>query len=94
MEEKKVYIIGIGGTEIDCVVISRVRGTVQQVKEHLMELVMEDRKRDEDDFDFGTNGVNEIEMMQSGEMNAYNCFYDYHIDYSACPEDYAKIKEL
>ena len=92
--EKKNYIIGIGGTEIDCVVISRVYGTEKQVKEHLLQLVMEDRKEDEDRFDMGTDTIDEIEVMDSGEMNAYNCFSDYHIDYTACPEDYAEVEIL
>ena len=91
--KKKVYIIGIGGSEIDCVVISRVYGTEQQVKEYLLKLIMEDRAKDED-FDSGTDTIDEFEVMESGEINGYNCFYDYHIDYSACPEDYAQIINL
>ena len=94
MEKKRNYIIGIGGSEVDCVVISRVCGTEKQVKEHLMKLVMEDRLQDEDCFDMGTDSIDEIEIMDSGEMNAYNCFHDYHIDYTACPEDYTIIKML
>ena len=94
MKKKRNYIIGTSGTEFDCVVITRVYGTKKQVKEHLMKLVMEDRREAEDCFDSGTDSIDEIEVMDSGEMNAYNCFSDYHIDYTACPEDYAEIEVL
>ena len=92
--EKKVYIIGIGGSNIDRVIIGRVIGTENQVKEYLLQLVKEDKENDEDNYEHGTETIDDIEIMQLGEMNAYGCYYDCHIDYTACPETLTKRLEV
>ena len=81
------WIIAIGGSAIDGVLVKRVFGTQQQVAEHLFRIVETDRNNiDCFVFDFGTKNVNDICLCNSGALYAYSSFNDCHIDYIASPE--------
>lgn len=79
------WIIGIGGTNLDGVILYKFNGTVQEVKQKLLDMVKEDKASDIENWDFGTEILSEV-LDQTGvenEFYAYGCYYDYHIDYTA-----------
>lgn len=76
------YIIAICNTASDGICMYRFRGTFEELKRKLIELVMEDKENDEDAWDYGTESVDEIDMCGS-DINAYATYHDYHIDYTA-----------
>ena len=79
------WIIGIGGSDLDGVDVLRVYGTKPQVKKYLLELAKDERCSE--DYDFGTETINEILERDNGSLYAFNCFYDHHTDYEATPEN-------
>lgn len=99
---KKVYdwIIAIGTTEAGGIRILHIKGTVKQAKETLMEFVDQDRCGDEEGFSYGTEDVSKIEEIipfdqkEATELNAYNVFSDYHIDYTASRLDVMEYREM
>ena len=87
-ETKKNWTIGICCSESDGVDTFRVRGTKTQVKKYLVNCVKSDKENDEDKFDMGTLNVKDIdEDKYTSELSAYATYSDYHIDYTARPED-------
>ena len=93
MSKTQTYIIGIGGSEADGVNVHRVRGTKQQVKKHLVDLVNRDRVNDSDAWEYGSEKIKDVEERQDDSLYAYGCYSDYHIDYQAVPDD-GSIVEL
>ena len=83
---KTSWIIGIGNSAADNVIINRVFGTKRQVKKHLLKLAKDDKEVDRDIWNCGTDNVNEVETRKDGSFYAFNNFADYHIDYVAVPE--------
>ena len=80
------WIIGIGGSDMDDVVTYVVTGTVEQVKQHLVGLIQEERDTIEseasDTYEYGTEDVSEL-----GDYNMSRKFYGY-ATYSDCHRDY------
>lgn len=94
---KEEYVIAICNTEADGIVIDRFFGTKEEVKKYLFSLVLEDRELDEDmlEDDFSnTSSIDDIEETVAGELNAYNSFANYHIDYTARLLSSMKIKTM
>ena len=89
--KKQKWIIGIGGSEVDGVVLNTFVGTEAGAKTALMKLIREDRKADRESWDYGTENKGEIALTDGG-LYGYNCFSTYHIDYTAKPLD--EIKEV
>ncbi len=83
---KQNWIIGIGGSNADDVIVYRVFGSKNEVKKHLLSLVKEDKKNDKEIWDFGTSSLKEIDERTDGSFYAFGCYSDYHIDYTASPE--------
>lgn len=92
--DKMNWIIGICNTAADGVVLRRAYGTKEQIKELLVKYVNEDRIEDEDCWDYGCESVEEIEETSNGELSAYATYCNYHIDYTAVPENNLEIEEL
>lgn len=98
---KMNWIIGICNTAADGVVLRRAYGTKEQIKELLVKYVNEDRIEDEDRWDYGCESVEDVEEIDedetykhNGELNAYATYCNYHIDYTAVPENNLEIEEL
>ena len=87
MSKKQIYIVGMGGSEADGVDIRKVRGTKQQVKKYLVDLVDQDRSNDPDAWEYGSEKIKDIEEKSDGSLYAYGCYSDYHIDYQAVPDN-------
>ena len=68
---KELWIIGIANSESERVVIQQVLGTVGEVKNHLVKLIKEDKKNDEENYDFGTDDVDDIEeyYVDNNDLN-------------------------
>lgn len=88
---KELWIIGIANSESERVVIQQVLGTVGEVKNHLIKLIKEDKKNDEDNYDFGTDDVDDIEeyYVDNNDLNKiyqlewFATYHEYHINYTA-----------
>ena len=83
--EKKIWLVGIGGSNADGVVMQRISGTEAEIKELLINMVKEDKFTDPDNWDYGITSVDNVQ--QDGDsLYAYAVYTDYHIDYMAVPE--------
>ena len=88
---KELWIIGIANSESERVVIQQVLGTVGEVKNHLVKLIKEDKKNDEENYDFGTDDVDDIEeySVDNNDLNkiyqleGFATYHEYHINYTA-----------
>lgn len=88
---KELWIIGIANSESERVVIQQVLGTVGEVKNHLVKLIKEDKKNDEENYDFGTDNVDDIEeyYVDNNDLNkiyqleGFATYHEYHINYTA-----------
>lgn len=88
---KELWIIGIANSESERVVIQQVLGTVGEVKNHLVKLIKEDKKNDEENYDFGTDDVDDIEKyyVDNNDLNkiyqleGFATYHEYHINYTA-----------
>lgn len=83
MFARKTWFIATGGSACDDVYLEKVVGTEEQVKEYLFGLVCRDKEGDIENWDFGTETVDEIQKKPNGHLYAFGCFSDYHIDYVA-----------
>lgn len=61
----------------------RFIGTEEEVKEKLLDMVQEDREKDEVNWEYGTESVDDVQDGGCLEFYACGCYSDYHIDYSA-----------
>lgn len=88
---KELWIIGIANSESERVVIQQVLGTVGEVKNHLVKLIKEDKKNDEENYDFRTDDVDDIEeyYVDNNDLNkiyqleGFATYHEYHINYTA-----------
>jgi len=97
MATKKTYIVTFCDSACDCWVdVSRVIGTVYQVKKYLVSLVKECKKDKENwsGYDGGSETVKEVFEHQDGRLFAYVCGGDHHADINAYPEDSLIAEEL
>lgn len=94
----KEWIIAIGNNEADGVRMLRMIGDVDQVKRALVELALEDKNNDEESFNYGTDDVSDVaetvdvKTNEVTELNAYNVFSYYHIDYTAQRLDFMQMR--
>ena len=94
------WIIAIGNTEADGVRMLYAIGSVDQIKRALVKLALEDKANDEESFDYGTDDVSGVDetvdvgINEVTELNAYNVFSDYHIDYTAKRLDSIQMHEV
>lgn len=81
------WLIGVSSTNVDGVATHCVIGTKEEVRQYLWKLCLEEREAtDPDIFEYGTSSSSEMSFnskLIKGELYCYNCFADYHTDYSA-----------
>ena len=84
------YLIGSCDSGGNGIIMTRIRGTERQIKQHLLDLVLESKKADIEHFDYATETIKEIEEESryetDGTWQACAVFSDYHIDFTATPE--------
>ena len=78
------YIIAIANTEVDSSIIKRFRGSKCETKDVLLALLNEGKGNDPENFEYGTETVEDIEDDGIG-LYAYATYNYYHIDYTAIP---------
>lgn len=94
---KKDWVIGISGTELDSISLFILKNkTAQEVKKYLASLVRDAKKEDkekygESTFETGTTSAKDIEG--TNRLEAYACFTNYHINWTAQPIDKITIIE-
>lgn len=84
--EKYDWIIGKCNTDGDGVDLYRFRGSMDEVKEKIYSMVLEDREKNKDDWDFGCENVDDVRACDNGlgyEFYGYGVYSTYHIDYTA-----------
>lgn len=80
----KDWIIAVANSEADGVAINRFYGTEEEVRALLVRMVQEDRKNDEESFEYGTEEPENVDNTTgSGTLNASATYSNYHIDYTA-----------
>lgn len=98
-DEKAVtakWVIAIGNTEVDDIKMFYANGDVNDLKKALVKLALEDKKNDEESFEYGTQDVSVIDENHDDnnvviKLNAFNVFSDYHINYTALRLDAMKL---
>ena len=81
---KKRWIVGISGSEMDDVVTHLVEATDYQIRSLLAKFCKEDAKND--DFEYGDTRIDEVKKRDFGEgYYAGSTFSDHHNDYTAIP---------
>ena len=80
---KSEWIVAIGNSAISGVIILKFYGTENEVEDLLLRFINEDKERDRENFDMGTETVDDIDNNGNGELNAYATYSDYHIEYTA-----------
>lgn len=83
--KKQDWIIGSCDSGGEGVFTQMVRGTKQEVKRYMMQMILEDRMEEVDTFDFGTGCASDMEERHGDAVYGLNCFSDHHIDYEARP---------
>ena len=89
-EERQNWIVGCGGSHMDCVGITLLKNaTRQEVKEYLVECVEDAKANDEDNYgessyESGTESAEEVDEYENN-LDAYADFSNYHLDWSAQP---------
>lgn len=89
-EERRNWIVSSCCSGSDGVYTHRVYGTEEEVRRHLISCLQRDISIDRDKYDYGAEKPEEIEkeaVAGKVKLNAYATFSDYHIDYTAVPED-------
>ena len=84
--DKYNWIIGISNSETNGVKLFKFFGSIDEVKEKLISMVIEDRKEDEGNWEYGSETIEDIEdkSYNSGyEFYGYGSYNSYHIDYTA-----------
>lgn len=84
--EKYTWLVGTCGTESDGVDLERVYGTKEQVKRYLVSCVLEDKDGSCDNWEYGTETVDQVEERHNGNLYAYGAYSGSHIDYEATRE--------
>ena len=72
------WLLGIGGSDIDDVLIVRFKATEKSAIKKLMKKIRNDQKCDT--FDTGTTSAKNLKHDERGYYG-YNSFCDYHVDY-------------
>lgn len=86
MNNKQLWIIGIGGSDMDGIVFRTFFGDASEAREALFSICLDDRREIEDLewFDYGTESAEDVQELYNGnELYAYNCFNNLHRDYTA-----------
>ena len=84
--EPTQWIIGVSGSSMDDVVTKIVVGTTDMVKNYLLCEVNNTRADGEpEEWDGGTESVNDIMIHEDGKMYAYGMYRSAHFDYTATP---------
>ena len=76
------WIIAIANTESNGVVLRRAYGDEAAIRRVLVGMVKEDRDRDPEKYDSGTEKPGEVDE-ENGVLDAGAVYTDYHIDYTA-----------
>lgn len=82
---KEKWLIAIGGSDADDVIIYETEGNQEEIKKLLLtEFVNNDRKNNPEGWDFGTENTSEVQMRDDGSLYAFGCYRDFHhFDYVA-----------
>lgn len=88
--EIHTWIFGIGGNEVDDVIVEFIRGTKKQALRYMLKRVRGDRSNDPESWQDGTEILSDIWESSTGHYCAHGNYYDYHIDYSITLADEPK----
>lgn len=89
MAKKCEWIVAIANTEGDGVTLRKVTGTADDIATYLLGIISEDKENDAEGFVSGSKNESDIDRSvdfgsnEVIELNGYNTFSDYHIDYTA-----------
>lgn len=87
------WIIAIEHSGDEEIVLKRFRGSDEEVKKLLLTLANQDKERDRDFFEYGTDTVDDVFTVDGG-YSAYAVFTGYALDYTAkrwCDIDFVDV---
>lgn len=96
----KGWVIAIGNTAGNGIIMMYAIGSVDQIKQALVEIALEYKNNDEENYESGTKNVSDVDELidsrtnEVTELNAYNEFSDYHVDYTARRLDSMQIYKI
>lgn len=94
------WVIARHMSSMDGTLLNMVEGSVEDVKEHLVKLVKDDREDEarngDDSWDFGTESVDEVQVNEQGveSLYAFGSYNNFHIDYTAKPVNCLPLRKL
>lgn len=79
------WIISVCCSESEGIRIMRYRGTTEEMKQKIVDLVLEDKTNDEENYEYGSETIDDVTNMDglSYELYGYAVYKEYHIDYMA-----------
>lgn len=78
------WIIGVCSSGAEGVILYRFRGTTDEVKQKIVEMILQDKANDKENWEWGYDDVDSIQdICNSHEFYGVGCYSDYHIDYAA-----------
>ena len=93
-EWRNDWIIGICNSAENGVKVHRFRGSIQEAKEKLLELVNKDRAENSDTWEYGTEDAESVDAVDGlgYELYAYGNYIDHHMEYTA--KEYAHVESI
>lgn len=76
------WIIAICSSEASGVKLLKFTGTLNDVKEKLLSLIIADKENDIENWDCGSETTNDLECENHTELYGYNQYREYHIEYT------------
>lgn len=83
---KTDWIITVSSSEAEGIVVYKIFGSADDVRQKLIEFAASDRRNDEDCYEYGCETIDDVVDSSNGcewLLNAYSTYNDYHIDYQA-----------
>lgn len=77
------WIIAICSTEASGVKLLKFTGTLSDIKSKLLDLINSDKENDIDNWDCGSETLEDLECENDTELYGYNQYTEYHIEYTA-----------
>ena len=84
-EPTLLWIIGKCCSEEDGIAFYKFTGTKTETKQKMVDMVLQDKENNIDEYDYGSESINDIMEYLDYQLEGTGVYSSYHIDYSAEP---------
>lgn len=84
-EPTLLWIIGKCCSAEDGISFYKFTGTKTETKQKMVDMVLQDKENNLDEYDYGSESIDDIEEYLDYQLEGTGVYSDYHIDYSAEP---------